>query len=360
MPGLPFYASLRHLIIRIDRMGQVLQQLPQLRALRTLSLESLSVYKPLHMALHVTALPDLKHLSIVNFSVDSIAAPQGCQLHATWDNPEGELYALRDMLDFGAWLSSSMWASANIPLSSLRMRDGCHVTDAVLKALEGFLSRSGPLEYLCLDIDRLVDDSKPLEVSEHRWQGILRARNLRIVMRTVYGCALLSLGESSPAWEHLSLEAAGEIDLCSQSKSSIFAGLQEFNVCGKPRAPLAMGIHSELQRTRRTCHERACRESPEGDEPWQTEGVYHLTSVSEGDMQSFDETMACGCQSCLLCLRRKGDLPAAFKEIPAMQSSFGTLGYSGTSGSEPDDIAYGNDSDDTTSGSDSQSDSDDD
>ena len=301
-----YFASLRHLIIKTKSMGQVLQELPQFSVLRTLRLQS-SLYKPLRMALDVTALPELKHLSIVNFSVKSIAAPQGCQLHASWNDPDGTE-------DHVAWLRSSMWASWNIPLSSFQMHEENHVMDDALKVLEGILSRSAPLIYLCLDICRLVGNGKPFEISEHRWQGIVRAKNLRLMTHAIDGFAQLSLGKCTPAWERLSLEAADEIDLDSQSKSSIFAGLQEFTVCGKPRAPLAVRICSELQHMGRTCHVRACTESFRGEVPG--DGVYHLTSVSEGDTQSFDEAMACGCQSCLLCLRRNGDLPAAFKECP--------------------------------------------
>lgn len=76
-PRLPFYSnSLRHLIVKTSCMRHVMGQLPQSRALRTLSLEALGACGWLRMALDVTALTELKHLALENFSVNSIAAPQ--------------------------------------------------------------------------------------------------------------------------------------------------------------------------------------------------------------------------------------------------------------------------------------------
>lgn len=76
-PMLPFYSSsLRHLIVKTSRMRHVVHQLPQFRALRTLSLQALGTRGWLRMALDVTALKELKHLALENFSVNSIAAPQ--------------------------------------------------------------------------------------------------------------------------------------------------------------------------------------------------------------------------------------------------------------------------------------------
>ena len=76
-PMLPFYSSsLRHLIVKTSRMRHVVHQLPQFRALRTLSLQALGTRGWLRMALDVTALKELKHLALENFSVNSLAAPQ--------------------------------------------------------------------------------------------------------------------------------------------------------------------------------------------------------------------------------------------------------------------------------------------
>lgn len=46
LPSLPYYDSLRHLIIETDRMECVVVHLPKLGALRSLELESLGMRQP--------------------------------------------------------------------------------------------------------------------------------------------------------------------------------------------------------------------------------------------------------------------------------------------------------------------------
>jgi hypothetical protein len=55
------------------------------------------------------------------------------------------------------------------------------------------------------------------------------------------------------------------------------------------------------------------------------DGTYEVTDVSEADQESFDQAMSCGCQSCLLCLRRSGVLPRDFQVLSKILSPFGTL-----------------------------------
>jgi hypothetical protein len=81
-------------------------------------------------------------------------------------------------------------------------------------------------------------------------------------------------------------------------------GLREFDVCSVPRPALAVRLGDGMARTGRTCQVRPCSEGRGWDH-----GAVHLTSVAQDGMQSFDEAMSCGCQCCLLCLRRPGSLP---------------------------------------------------
>lgn len=67
------------------------------------------------------------------------------------------------------------------------------------------------------------------------------------------------------------------------------------------------------------------RKAPRENRKWHTEGVVHVTSVAEDGMQSFDEAMSCGCQCCLLCLRRDGVLPREFRVAAVTESPFGTI-----------------------------------
>ena len=120
LPSLPYCNSLRHLIIKTDRMERVVAQLPQFKFLRTLSLEYVGWHQELHMALDVTAVTMLEDLAIENFSVDSITGPSGCKLHTC-------LYCVggygRGCVDTEPWIFSSMWSSKNIPLSSFSLRN---------------------------------------------------------------------------------------------------------------------------------------------------------------------------------------------------------------------------------------------
>lgn len=135
-----------------------------------------------------------------------------------------------------------MWQRMKVPLVSfsLQLGYGDKLSAAGLAALESILSRDRPLEYLCLHNCGLVNAYSPLEISEHRWRGILKARTLRLV--TSGTRAELLLGDC-PSWERLSWEAgAAEIDLQCDSMGSLLAGLRDFNICGKPRAPLALQL----------------------------------------------------------------------------------------------------------------------
>ena len=317
LPSLPYYDSLRHLIIETHRMECVIVHLPKLGASCTLKLESLSMRQPQNLALNVTALKELEHLTIVNFYVNSIAAPRGCMLHACW---EDKAYEGNNVVSLEAWLCSTMGSSANIPLASLLLHDSSGSTTAGLQALEEILSGERRFDVLSLELSDLMESDMPLEVSEHRWQGILRARNLRLAAVDKRVLVLLS---GIPSWERLSLEADEHRAVClfTHSMSSL-AGLQDFNVYGMQQVPLAVQLGTQMARAGRRCHVRLCT----GPAPaWLVQGGHHITSVSEDDMSSFDEIMTCGCQCCLLCLRRDGILPRDFRELPRMHSPFGTL-----------------------------------
>ena len=302
-PKLPFFSGLRHLIVKTSRMCHMTRQLVHFRALRTLSLEAVNANQPLRMALDVTALTELKHLAIHNFCMDSIAAPQGCKLHARWTGNNNS--GLARQQGHNGWLCSSMWQRMKVPLVSfsLQVRSRDKFLAASLAALESIVSRGRPLEYLCLINCWLVNAYTPLEISEHRWRGILKARTLRLV--TSGTLAELLLGDC-PSWERLSWEAGeAEIDLRCDSMGSLLAGLREFNICGKPRAPLALQLGAEMARGGRPCHAVMCASQV-------SQGVYHVTNLFADAWRSFDEAMSCGCQCCLLCLRRGGVLPAGF------------------------------------------------
>ena len=214
------------------------------------------------------------------------------------------------------------------------------------------LRREGSLNYLCLELRGLVEgEDSPLILSEDLWQGIWKAKTVRLVTE-MEGLAALALGVG-PEWERLSLEAVDEIDIHPQSIRGVVArmmalnmlprlppdmveeeardhmqhmrsmveGLREFNVCGRPRTPLAVHLGDGMARSGRTCHVRPRRENYD----WRTEGVFHVTSVAEDGMQSFDEVMSCGCQCCLLFLRRAGVLPREFRVAAVIESPFGTI-----------------------------------
>ena len=172
------------------------------------------------------------------------------------------------------------------------------------------MRREGSLDYLCLELGGLVEgEDTPLTLSELQWQGIWKAKTLRLVTE-VEGLAVLALGVG-PEWERLSLEAVDEIDIQALS----------CKVFGKPRAQLAVHLGDGMARTGRTCHVRPRRENRD----WNTEGVVHVTSVAKDGMQSFDEAMSCGCQCCLLCLRWAGVLPREFRVAAVAESTFGTI-----------------------------------
>ena len=318
-------------------MERVLGHLPKFGTLCTLRLESLDMRQPHeNLALDVTALQKLEHLTIANFHVNSIAAPRSCTLHACWD--VGRDARPQELLE--AWLCSTMWSSATIPLASLLLHDsGTTTTPAGMQALEEILSGKRRLDYLSLQLCDLIDlmdkdgaeSFERLQVSKHHWQGILRARNLRLYADD----DVLVSFSGIPSWKRLSLETFKQVDLYAHSMSSLLAGLRDFNVFGVPLAPLAVQLGAEMARAWRQCH---VRRRPPGEGPYCPPGVYHVTSVSEDDMERFDEVMSCGCQCCLLCLRRDGTLPMHFR-LPKIGCPFGTLLKTGTDGSARSSLA---------------------
>lgn len=87
-----------------------------------------------------------------------------------------------------------------------------------------------------------------------------------------------------------------------------------------------------------------------------SQDVYHVTNLFSDAWRSFGEAIACGCQCCLLCLRRGEVLPAGFSIGSNLHNHFGmTLaddGNNADSGGEYDDDE---DDEDETSSSSSES-----
>ena len=116
---------------------------------------------------------------------------------------------------------------------------------------------------------------------------------------------------------------------------SLLAGLQDFIIYGKPRAPLALQLGAEMARAGQPCHAVMRPRLVE-------EGVCHVTNMLADAWRSFDEAMLCGCQCCLLCLRRSGVLPKDLQVLPKVWAPFGTLmediGNCADSGREYEDL----------------------
>ena len=123
-----------------------------------------------------------------------------------------------------------------------------------------------------------------------------------------------------PSWDRLSLESDKDVHLSVQSMGSMLARLQEFTFSGRVRAALAFQVGAEMARMGRFCQMRA--RAPYGGDSC---GDHDITNVSESGLESFDEIMSCGCQCCLVCLRRNGQLPRDFQVTARMPSPFGTM-----------------------------------
>ena len=304
---------------------RVLAQLPSFRALRMLCLEhskSKRIALPQGMGVDLTGVPTLKHFAIVNWYADSIRGPEGCKLHASYD-PNGFGGPSRS----AQFVFSGMWASKNLPLASFFPIDQNGGQDAALEALDKILSQDGPLDFVYMELDHAFGSSrKPLEISEQRWQGLLTASNLRLF--TWEGC-ILRLPGACPAWKCLNIISEGEIDLSRQSMGHLVAGLKSFYLSGSVPLSLSDQLSAKLARTGRQCHVSAHSPISSDDENHiarhPRDGLFDVTNVSEADQESFDLSMSCGCQCCLLCLRRSGVLPREFQVIPKTWSPFGTL-----------------------------------
>jgi hypothetical protein len=73
----------------------------------------------------------------------------------------------------------------------------------------------------------------PLTLSGNVWQGIWKAKTLRLVTE-MEGLAVLALGVG-PEWERLSLKAVDEIDIQPQSIRGVVARMMALNML--PRLP---------------------------------------------------------------------------------------------------------------------------
>ena len=128
----------------------------------------------------------------------------------------------------------------------------------------------------------------------------------------------------------------------------LVAGLGSFRLSGRIPPSLIDQLSAELARTGRPCHHGvSALPAISSDDAWSVacsaaccgwewiistpvrvsdpqDGRYEVTDVSEADDKSFDLAMSCGCQSCLLCLRRSGVLPRDFQVLPKFGSPFGT------------------------------------
>ena len=246
--------------IKTNRIKRVIVQLPQFTALRTLSLECVGMNQPLRMALDVTSVTTLEDLAIENFSVDFIAGPPRCKLHACFAKLiDGVADFGRGCIDVEPWIFSNMRSSKNIPLSSFSLHNLGGLSEESWEALGNVLNTGWPLDYLYLDMNALSEELGPLDISEHRWQGLLTAKKLRI---SGYRARVLRADGACPSWERLSLESADDAGLSVQSMSSMSARLRaeiggEFTFPGSVRAPLAFQLGAEMARMGRACRLRA-------------------------------------------------------------------------------------------------------
>lgn len=123
-----------------------------------------------------------------------------------------------------------------------------------------------------------------------------------------------------PSWDRLSLESDKDAGLSVQNMSSMLARLQEFTFSGSVRAALAFQVGAEMARMGRFCQMGARK--PCGGNSW-PDHDHDITNVPESGLESFDEIMSCGCQCCLVCLRRNGQLPRDFQEKSAITKAQG-------------------------------------
>lgn len=279
-------------------MQQIVGRLSGFRALETLSLVGAPIANGI--ALDVSDLSALRHLHIENFAPATVLGPANCTLHASWDdkNPKSCLDGRSD------WLKSGLWASLNIPLSSLWFR-AAETEDprGDEEALQSFMSSVHPIDHVSVELSEFGNDENPVQLSQDLWAGLLGAKNVRII--ATYDCAIHLL-EHNPAWANFALDSC-QTDLRVRSFPGLLDGLQDLAVRCTFCGPMCLRIAKELEEMDRSWFVDAPGEFLE-DYP-----THHFTTVSSSNRNRFDRLMYCGCHSCLTCLFHEGELPEDFQ-----------------------------------------------
>ncbi len=250
--------------------------------------------------------------------INALLCTQGCKLHASWDD-DGD-FIMRDDNVLG-WLESPAWVNPSLPLSSLWLRSEGVSFDQEAERLCEVLSGGRDLDSVSLIVYKFGTHDSPIEISERCRQGLLSAKTLRI--RSDEGCFLRVTG-SNPCWEHLSIEACGDVDIEVPCKDALLYGLKDFSLYGKVATPLSVHFAVALTKRGDTCHVRTLGDHF-CDVSSSFANMYYLTSVSEDRTLEFDEVMSCGCCACMLCLRKAGKVPEEFQVSLKQRSPFGDL-----------------------------------
>ena len=292
---LPPFRDVVHLILSSPNLLPISQGLRAFHALETLSLTGAPVLH--NRTLDVRELPALKHLHLENVAPRKILAPEGCQLHASWDEE-----APADDEAWREWLRSSLWTAMTPRLASFWLRSsGLSAEDE--ETVRELLSRHSPAD-ISLELESFGSQEDAIVISNERWQALLKAKSLRI---WAHSSLSVQVSDCRPSWDYLCLECDAELCLRMDNVKDCLQNLTDLMICCPSfRGPVILQIASELTSLGRqwcvtpipTAH---------GD-------MYHLTTVMDHAKSiEFDCVLCCSCRCCLQCLVIEGKIPVGFK-----------------------------------------------
>ena len=298
--AVPTFHSLHHLILTF--VGQLPFFERSLAALDNTLVETLSVVSAgpyadwSERAIELSALPNLKHLHLQNFAPGALLLPQGCQLHAAWENADDS----RDSRS--RWLgSSNVWKGEEYPLASFRMVTTKPLDEQAKAHLKDILGNIQEGGFIDLSVPSLGTEQEPLLISASSCRGLACAARVRIKCKTM--CSINVTGIKL-GWAYLKV-AAPAIYVKSDDIPALVCSLEAFLiVCRDFHGGVGLQMAEELAKLGRAYTTRVL-----GSGHGRREKFAFTTIRHDVEALAFSKLTACGCQCCVLCLNLKGVVP---------------------------------------------------
>ena len=301
LSAMPYLPRLRHLIWGDYSIAQLCPLLSGFYALQTLVLGGIQSRD--NLVLDLARLRALEHLHIINFAPQSIAACEGCKLHVSWD--EEASVAHKQYPTFTEWLQSSLWASLEMPLGSLKLTYRDYMSEREMRALEKILNQDTHVDFVSLAVRDFGSELDPIQISKKHWQRMLTTKVLNITTDTTCN---LRLENDWPSWTHLRINSRGSIQLEAESMQGVPKALQHCSIRGDSFRCTFMEVLCAGNCSTGSLQASAIgQQTIGGSGRKKSTGPYSLSATAGSAKAGFmDSLMVCGCHACLPCLRRDG------------------------------------------------------